>query len=95
MTKQNKHIGSSFDDFLESEGLLISSEIEAFKRAIAFLLRQQVDEHQITKTDLAKKLGTSRSGLDRLLDPENMSITLKTLARAAQLTGKKIHISIQ
>lgn len=95
MVNKNKHIGSSFDDFLEEEDLLSTSEIEAIKKIIAYLLQKKIDNHLLTKTALAKKLGTSRSGLERILDPDNTSITLHTLAKAAQLTGKKIHISIR
>lgn len=95
MTKKNKHIGSNFDDFLEDEGLLETSEFEAVKRVIAYLLLEKIEMHDITKTALAHELGTSRSGLERILDPDNTSITLNTLAKAARLTGKKIHISIQ
>lgn len=95
MAKKNKHIGSSFDDFLEEEDLLGGSEIEAVKRVVAYLLRKKIDNHVITKTALARKLGTSRSGLERILDPENTSITLHTLSKAAEFTGKKIHITIQ
>lgn len=95
MAKRNKHIGSSFDDFLEEEELLSTSEIEAIKRVIAYFLQKKIDNHLFTKTALAHELGTSRSGLERILDPDNTSITLHTLAKAAQLTGKKIHISIQ
>ena len=95
MVKKNKHMGSSFDEFLDEEGLLAASEIEAIKRIIAYLLQQKLDEHLFTKIAMADKLGTSRSGLDRILDPENTSITLNTLARAAELTGKKIYIFIK
>lgn len=95
MVKKHKHIGSNFDDFLVEEDLLATSEIEAVKRIIAYLLQQKIDNHVITKTALALELGTSRSGLERILDPDNTSITLHTLAKAAELTGKKIHISIE
>lgn len=95
MSKKNEHVGSNFDDFLKEEDLLGTSEIEAVKRIIAYLLRQKIDSRVITKTALAHELGTSRSGLERILDPENTSITLHTLSKAAELTGKKIHISIQ
>ena len=92
---KNKHVGTSFDDFLEEEGILATTEIEAVKRVIAYLLQKQIDNKLITKTALAALLGTSRSGLDRILDPDNTSITLHTLAKAAEATGKKIHISLQ
>ena len=92
---KKKHIGSNFDDFLEEEGLLATTEIEAVKRVIAHLLQNQIKNKLITKTALAALLGTSRSGLERILDPENTSITLHTLAKAAEVTGKKIHISLK
>ncbi|MBI2792321.1 MAG: XRE family transcriptional regulator [Gammaproteobacteria bacterium] len=95
MVNKNKHLGTSFDDFLEEEGLLASSEIEAIKRIIAYLLQEKIDNNDMTKSAMAEMLGTSRSGLERILDPDNTSITLHTLAKAIELTGKKIHISIQ
>jgi antitoxin HicB len=95
MVRKSKHIGSSLDDFLEEENLLVSSEVEAVKRVVSYLLQQQIDNCVITKTAMAEMLGTSRSGLDRILDPYNTSITLHTLAKAAELTGKKIHITLQ
>lgn len=95
MVSKNKHIGSTFDNFLEEEDLLATTEVEAIKRVIAYLLQQQIDSKLMTKTAMAEVLQTSRSGLDRILDPENTSVTLHTLAKAAELTGKKIHITLQ
>ncbi len=95
MASKNKHIGSTFDNFLEEEDLLATTEVEAIKRVIAYLLQQQIDSKLMTKTAMAEVLQTSRSGLDRILDPENTSVTLHTLAKAAELTGKKIHITLQ
>tara|TARA_R110002110_G_C13469307_1_gene719846 strand:- start:14239 stop:14523 length:285 start_codon:yes stop_codon:yes gene_type:complete len=94
MVSKNKHVGSSFDDFLE-EDLLTTTKIEAVKRIIAYLLQQKIDSKFMTKTAMAEALETSRSGLDRILDPENTSVTLHTLNKAAELTGKKIHITLQ
>ena len=88
MTKKNPYIGSSFDDFLEEENLLASAQICAIKRTIAFLLQEKINNNEITKTKLAKELATSRAALERILDPDNTSITLNTLARAADYTGK-------
>lgn len=92
--KVNPHVGSNFDDFLEEENLLASAQICAIKRVIAHLLQKKIDDHEITKTELAKQLDTSRAALDRILDPENVSITLSNLARAADYTGKHFEISI-
>ena len=93
--RKNKHIGSRVDDFLQSEGMLGSSKVEAIKRVIAFLLQQKIDNGSMTKSEMADALETSRSGLNRILDPENTSITLNTLAKAADLTGKKINITLR
>ena len=90
----NKHIGNSFDDFLEEEGILAEAEAVAVKRVIAFQLRERMKEQKLTKTQLAKRMGTSRSSLERLLDPDNTSVTLLTLKRAAKALGKRIRIEL-
>ena len=90
----NKHIGSSFDDFLEEEGLLAEVDAVAVKRVIAFQLKEKMKEQKLSKTQLAKRMGTSRSSLERLLDPDNTSVTLLTLERAAKALGKRIRIEL-
>ena len=90
----NKHLGSSFDDFLAEEGILAESEAVAIKRVIAFELKQKMAEKQITKTAMANEMHTSRAALDRLLDPNNTSVTLRTLESAAQALGHKLRISL-
>lgn len=90
----SKHIGSNFDDFLEEEGLLAEAEAIAVKRVIAFQLGELMKEQKLTKTQLAKRMGTSRSSLERLLDPDNASVTLLTLERAAKALGKHIKIEL-
>ena len=90
----SKHIGSSFDDFLDEEGLLAEAEAIAVKRVIAFQLEELMNEQKLTKTQLAKRMGTSRSSLERLLDPDNASVTLLTLERAAKALGKHIKIEL-
>ncbi|MBN4075419.1 MAG: Fis family transcriptional regulator [SAR86 cluster bacterium] len=89
----NKHIGSKFDDFLNEENLLAEAQAEAIKRVVVWQLEQVMEEQKLSQTELAKRLHTSRSGLKRLLDEENTSITLNTLANVAQVTGKKLQIS--
>jgi len=89
----NKHKGSTFDSFLEEEGLLEDAEAIPIKRIIAFELSKKMKKAHLSKTVIAKKLGTSRSALDRLLDPVNTSITLNTLVKAAHFIGKKLHVS--
>ncbi len=88
----NPYIGSSFDDFLEEEGILAETEATAIKRVVAFRVRQLMKETGVTKTDMAKRMRTSRAALDRLLDPQNKSVTLQTLEKAALALGKRIQI---
>ncbi len=92
--KKNKHLGSNFDDFLKEEGTLAETEATATKRVIAFQIEQMLQKRHLTKTDLAKKMRTSRSALDRLLEPSNTSVTLLTLERAALAIGKKLRIEL-
>lgn len=91
---KNRHIGSSFDDFLEEEGLYSEVEIVAVKRVLAHQVRQLMELLELSKTDMANKMHTSRSSLNRLLDPENTSVTLDTLARAANAVGKRLDIHL-
>lgn len=88
----NKHTGSSFDDFLEEEGILDEVSARAHKRLLALQLQDIMKESKISKTSLAMKLKTSRSQLDRLLDPETTTITLDSLERVAHAIGKKLKI---
>lgn len=90
----NKHLGSSFDDFLADEGILAESEAVAIKRVIAFELKQKMAEKHLTKTAMANEMKTSRAALDRLLDPNNTSVTLRTLESAAQALGHRLRISL-
>jgi antitoxin HicB len=94
MTNNNPHIGSSFDDFLDEENLLAEANEIAIKRVIAWQLQQEIESKHMSKTDIAKAMGTSRSAVDRLLDPNNTSVTLNTLSKAARILGKKIEIDL-
>ena len=94
MTNNNPHIGSSFDDFLDEENLLVEANEIAIKRVIAWQLQQEIEAKHMTKTDVAKAMGTSRAAVDRLLDPDNTSVTLNTLSKAARILGKKIQIDL-
>jgi antitoxin HicB len=92
---QNKqHIGSNFDDFLKEEGMLAHAEAVAIKRVIAYQLETEMKRANVTKMEMAKKMRTSRSSLDRLLDPENASVSLLTLERAAVVLGRKLRIEL-
>jgi antitoxin HicB len=78
-----EHLGSDFDEVLAEEGMLAETEAVAVKRIIAYQLALFMKNNDLTKTAMARKMRTSRSALDRLLDPSNPSITLQTMDRAA------------
>ncbi|MFZ3193183.1 MAG: helix-turn-helix transcriptional regulator [Moraxellaceae bacterium] len=94
MTTHNPHIGSDFDSFLDSEGILDEVSAVAVKRVLAWQLEQAMKAQHLTKTEMAKRMHTSRSSLNRLLDEEDTSLTLTTLASAAQALGKRIRIEL-
>ncbi|PKG96167.1 MULTISPECIES: XRE family transcriptional regulator [Alteromonadales] len=90
----NIHVGSSLDDLLEETGELCEVNAVAIKRVIAWELSEMMRVQHISKAKMALRLETSRSALDRLLDPTNTSITLNTLDHAARTIGKKINIEL-
>ena len=92
MAKRN--IGSSFDDFLEEDGLLEEVTAVAVKRYIAYQLAEKMAAEDLSKAEMARRMDTSRSALDRLLDPENPSVTLQTLQSAAAALGGRLRIEL-
>lgn len=92
--KRMNHSGSTFDSFIEEEGIREEVEAVAIKRVLAWQLEQAMQEQQKTKRAVARQLHTSRSQLDRLLDPRNVSVTLDTLTRAAGALGKRLIIRV-
>lgn len=94
MANQTSHMGSSFDDFLEEEGLLSEVNTKALKRVLAWQIAQEMAAQKLTKKAMALAMNTSRSALDRLLDPENTSVTLQTMERAAAIVGKRLDIKL-
>lgn len=93
--EKNPHIGSSFDDFLREDGIYEEVTAKSIKNVVAWHLQQAIEQGTFTKTALAKRLKTSRSQLDRFLDPENESATLATIMRAADVLGKNIRVEIR
>jgi len=89
-----KNIGSSFNNFLQEESLLVSSTAVALKRIIAWQIAQEMKAQKLTKTELAKRMHTSRAALNRLLDENDASLTLTTLASAAAALGKKVNLQL-
>jgi len=92
--KKNPHRGSSLDAFLEEEGILENATARAAKKVLSWQFAQAMKKEGITKAALARRTKTSRAQLDRLLDPENQSVTLHTLTRAAEILGKRVHIEL-
>lgn len=91
---KNRHVGTNFDDFLKEEGLLAEAEATAVKRVLAYQIDQEMAKRRISKSALARAMQTSRSSLDRLLDPENASVTLLTLESVALALGKKLKVQL-
>ena len=89
-----QHLGSTLDDFLAEEGLLAEAEAVASKRAIAYQISQLMREQNMTKTEMARRMETSRAAVDRLLDPQNESATLITLEKAALVLGKRLQVAL-
>lgn len=94
MARKNQHIGSSLDDLLEETGEFTEVRTGAIKRIIAWEISQKMAAEHISKTEMAKRMQTSRSALDRLFDPENTSVTLNTLDAAARSLGKTLSVEL-
>lgn len=90
-----KYVGSSFDSFLDEENISEEVKNEAVKRLISYGLLEEMKKQNINKTEMAKKMSTSRAALDRLLNPYNDSVTLATLTKAANVLGKKLILQLQ
>lgn len=90
----NRHLGSSLDDFLEEEGLLAEAEAVAVKRVLAFQLAKLMEAQQVSKAEMARRMNTSRTAVDRLLNPDSEAATLVTLERAAAALGRRLHVEL-
>lgn len=88
------HLGSDFDDFLTEEGLLEEAEAIAVKRVLAFQISELMEAQNLSKAEMARRMKTSRAALDRLLDPENRSVTLHTMDKAARSLGKHLRLTL-
>jgi antitoxin HicB len=89
------HSGCSFDDFLKEEGIFEEVQAKALKRVVAEQIEDGMQTAKLTKVAMANKMATSRSQLDRILDPNNLSVQLDTLIRAARAVGKVVEIKIK
>ena len=91
---KKKHRGSDFRDFLKEQGILGEVEARALKQALSLQLDQLLKKQEITKTQMAARMKTSRAAVDRLLDASNSSVTLNTLGKAARALGRKVRIEL-
>jgi antitoxin HicB len=89
-----EHRGQSFADFLDELGIREDVEAQAINEILADRLRAAMHEQGLTKTAMAARMGTSRRALDRLLDPENTSVTLHTMQRAASVLGRRLRLEL-
>ncbi len=87
-------LGSSFDDFLHEENIYEESTLAATKKVLAMQIAQTMKQQHISKTSMAQKMHTSRSALDRLLDPNCESVTLQTLDKAARCIGRQLKVTL-
>jgi predicted XRE-type DNA-binding protein len=91
---ENRHIGSGIDDLLHEEGVLEEFQAKAIKEVIAWQLEQAMKDRNISKRKLASLMHTSRSQVERVLDPTNGNVTLETLQRAAAIVGRKVQVEL-
>ena len=89
-----KSIGSSFDDFLKEEGIYEQVTAAAIKRVITDQMEEAMAEKRVSRTEMAKRMNTSRASLQRLLDPKNDSVTLNTLFKAATAIGRHVRVEL-
>ena len=92
--KKPNHSGSTLDSLLQEDGILDEVEAVAIKRVIAWQLAEIMRAKKISKKTMAARMRTSRSQLDRLLDPDNAAVHLATITRAAKVVGKKIRLEL-
>ncbi len=90
----NPHIGSSFDDFLNEEGIREAAAAHSIKRVLVWQIEQAMKKQGISKVEMARRMNTSRAQLDRLLDPQNDKVQLDTVQRAAAAIGRTLHLEL-
>ena len=95
MTRCRKHIGSTVEDFLAEEGILKSATKHAIKTVIAWQLTEEMKRQKITKTQMAKSLNTSRSQINRILDPTYEGVTIGALNNVAKALGRELVIELR
>src|SRR6266403_4994643 len=95
MKTRNRHLGSSFEDFLKDEGIHEEVTTHAIKRVLTWQIAEAMKSKGISKCEIANRMNTSRSQLERFLDPDNSKVLLETEQRAAAAIGKRVTISLE
>ena len=90
----SQHIGSTLESFLQEENRLEEARAIAIKRVLAWQIEQAMQAQRLTKTEMARRMHTSRTQLDRLLDPNNDKVLLQTMQRAAAAIGKQLNFEL-
>ncbi len=90
----NQHFGSSFDDWLKEQGIYKEVTTHAIKRVLAWQIEQAMKAQKISKAEMARRMHTSRTQLDRLLDPNNDKVQLDTVQRAAAAVGRTLKFEL-
>ena len=91
---KNTHIGSTLDNFLETEGVLEEATTRAQKKVLAYQFSEEMKSQHISKSEMARRLGTSRSQIDKILNPENNRFQMDTAQRFAAALGKKLVVNL-
>lgn len=92
--KRSKHVGSDFEDFLRDEGRLEEATAIALKRVIAWEIQQAMEKANVSQSEMARRMHTSRAVIRRLLDRDDPSVTLTTISKAANALGKNIVVKL-
>jgi len=92
--RQASPLGSSFDAFLDEQGLYEEATLAATKRVLAEQIRQAMEQEHLSKAEMARRMHTSRSALERLIDPKNENVTLQTLDKAAKAIGRRLTVAL-
>ena len=91
---KKRHVGQRFDDFLQEEGLYEQVQLNALKKTLAHQIKTMMEEQGIRKAEMATRMKTSRSSLERLLNEQAYNVTIATISKAAAVLGKRIELSL-
>lgn len=92
--RKNSHIGGKFEDWMKEQGMYEEATSAAIKKVVAWQIQQAMEEQNLTRTEMARRMETSRVQLNRLLDPTNDGVTLATLSRAAAIVGRRLRLEL-